>query len=201
MFEVTQSLLSSWLYMFNAYDTDAAEQEFIRSLNREPKEPSDAMWCGLEFERAVYLEASGASREPDLMWEPGIHKVAKHLVGAQVQLKLKRSTEIDGIPVTCVGVLDALKAGVIYDVKFSTRSLGSIDAVGKYMESPQHPMYFFLCPEAYEFQYLLSDGQDLYIEKYRPEETDPIDGVIYEFFQYLKFTDLMEVYKDKWKLK
>ncbi len=70
----------------------------------------------------------------------------------------------------CYGVLDYLKCGVIYDTKYSKTY-----KVNKYLDSPQHPMYFVLAPEAYEFQYKICDGEWIYTEIYRPGEVEPIE--------------------------
>ena len=70
---------------------------------------------------------------------------------------------------TCLlytSILDALKAGTIYDVKYLNKSMGSAELAWKYLESAQHPAYFYIVPEAHEFKYLVSDGKDLYIEQY-----------------------------------
>ena len=179
---ITQSLLASWQYMFDCpegYEEEAREA-FERTLCRLPQEPTEAIRNGIDFENAVYAVAAGDQAQdlPILQthpeWESGVRKIASALLGAPVQVRLSRELEVAGWHLLCYGVLDAVKAGVIYDVKFSNRPLGSIEAAGKYLDSPQHPMYFYLCPEAYAFHYLLSDGDDVYAETYSMNSTSGI---------------------------
>ena len=96
------------------------------------------------------------------------------------------------------GVLDALQAGIISDVKFKNKSFGSLDLAGEYFDSPQHPFYFFMVPEARLFRYLVSDGTDLYIEQYTPDETPDAGELIAEFVDFLNVSGHMETYKKYW---
>lgn len=200
---ITQSLLSSWQYMYDCWSgsEDDAAEEFVKALNRIPKEPTPAMQNGIAFENEVYAAASGKVREPHDKWEHGIQKIAPLIKGAPVQIRLQRPMEIDGWNLLCYGVLDALQAGVITDVKFSSKSLGSVEAAGKYMDSAQHPMYFYICPEAYMFRYLLSDGEDLYVEQYRREESRDITEIIRQFLRSVDSMGLSDLYLEKWKAK
>lgn len=198
---ITQSLVAAWAYMFDCREgceTDA-EQEFLRVLRREPGETTEAMQNGIAFENAVYAEAAGMMRRPDGRWEHGIHAVAKRIRGAQVQVRTSRSLVVDNTDYLVYGVLDALKAGVIYDVKFSSKSLSGYDAYGKYLNSPQHPFYLYLVPEAREFQYLLSDGDDLYIERYLRKDVRSAESVIAEFIKSIRDMGLLGVYQERWK--
>jgi hypothetical protein len=99
------------------------------------------------------------------------------------------------------GILDALKDGTIYDVKFLNKSLGSTEVYGKYLQSAQHPFYFYLVPEAEEFSYLISDGQDLYIETYRPEICRTAAEIIEEFISSITASGHLDLYKEKWLAK
>ena len=96
-------------------------------------------------------------------------------------------------------ILDALRAGVISDVKFSNKSFGSADLAGKYLDSPQHPAYFFCVPEAYKFQYLVSDGTDLYVETYYPKDCRPFADIADEFLCSLEGDGLIDQYRENWK--
>ena len=79
--------------------------------------------------------------------------------------------------------------------------MGGAELAGKYLESPQPPMYFELVPNAYEFRYLVSDGTDLYIETYSREDTPPIEAEIENFLYWLDASDYMKIYKEKWLAK
>ena len=200
-FLITQSLVSSWAYMFDCMEgnEEAAEQEFIRVLRREPGEATDAMRNGIAFENAVYAEAAGAQWDTGGRWESGIKAVAAKIRGAQVQVKASRLLVIDGIEYLVYGILDALQAGIIFDVKFSSKSLSSFDAYGKYLSSPQHPFYFWLVPEALSFEYLLSDGSDVYVERYLREQTKTAAEIIAEFIRSITDMGLLPLYQEHWK--
>lgn len=200
---VTQTLLSSWAYVYNCWDglEDDAMADFMRILNREPVAPTDAMREGIDFENEVYKAAAGMARQPHAKWEDGIQAVATILRGAQTQVKAQRDINVHGMDFLIYGILDGLKAGVIYDVKKKSKSFGSLELAGGYFDSAQHPAYFYIVPEAYEFQYLVSDGQDLYIEKYRPEACRPISEIIEEFIVSIEAMGLLPLYKQKWAAK
>lgn len=52
-FLITQSLLSSWEYLYKAWDKKAAQQDFMRVLHREKTRPNQAMLDGIQFENMV----------------------------------------------------------------------------------------------------------------------------------------------------
>lgn len=197
---ITQSLLSAWGYMFDCHEDceEDAKTDFLSALDRQKKEPTQAMLNGLAFENEVYAQAHGLSRFPHEKWEPGIRKVAEIVGAAPVQVRAMREIEVCGMTFLVYGILDALRAGVIYDVKFRNKSLGSEDIYGKYLSSPQHPAYFYIVPEATEFRYLVSDGEELYQEVYARENTRFIGDIIAEFISSLESMDLLERYKQNW---
>lgn len=219
---MTQSLLSSWLYTFNAPEEygEEAMNDFLSTLNREPHETNEAMQNGIDFENLVTAILNGAPTAvqhdkvwgKDIIneklvpvqehkWYTGASKVAKILKGARLQVKAMRYTAVSGTPLLLYGILDGLKAGIIYDIKFLNKGMGGAELAGKYLESPQHPMYFEIVPAAYEFQYLVSDGTDLYIETYSRQETPPIDKEIDNFLNWLHVTGFEPIYKEKWLTK
>lgn len=200
---ITQSLVSSWAYMFDCMEgnEEEAEQEFLSALRREPREATDAMRNGIDFENAVYAEAAGARWDTGGRWENGIKAVATRIRGAQVQVRASRPLTVDGTEYLVYGILDALRAGTIFDVKFSSKSLSGFDAYGKYLNSPQHPFYFHLVPEALDFKYLLSDGADIYVETYLREQTRAAEDVISEFIRSITDMGLLSLYQEKWVAK
>jgi hypothetical protein len=200
---ITQSIISSWSYMHDCFDgcEDDAREDFLNALNRVKKEPSQAMLNGLAFEDEVYRCAAGAPRKRHQNWEPGIQMVAKIIRGAPVQVRVSRELSVCGMTFLVYGILDALKDGTIYDVKFLNKSLGSTEVYGKYLQSAQHPFYFYLVPEAEEFSYLISDGQDLYIETYRPEICRTAAEIIEEFISSITASGHLDLYKEKWLAK
>ena len=77
--------------------------------------------------------------------------------------------------------MDVLKAGIIYDIKRSDTY-----EVGKYIDSPQHPMYMACVSQAKEFVYLISDGKEVYQERYTRDDIEPITEIIKDFFAFLR---------------
>ncbi len=200
---ITQSLVSAWAYMFDCKEgqEEAAREEFERTLRREKGETSEAMQAGIDFEDAVYAEAAGVERVAATPWEPGVKTLANIIRGAQVQVKLSRPITVDGEEYLVYGILDALLAGTIFDVKFTTArgGLGGRDFYGKYLNSPQHPFYFYLAPEALDFKYLVSDGEEVYIETYRPNECRSAEAVIREFIRSITELGYLGAYRQYWR--
>lgn len=218
---ITQSLISSWNYMMTCREEcqEEAYSDFLDTLNRVRKESTPAMQNGIDFENLVYSIANGTFQPRKVptgksaramgdtvtfetteypKWYEGANAVATQIKGAQTQVKAYRELTIGETTLLVYGIMDALKAGVIYDVKFSNKSFGSADLAGKYLDSPQHPAYFYLTPEAREFRYLVSDGTDLYTETYRPENCRPFPEIASEFIGSLETLKLLETYKEKW---
>lgn len=217
---MTQSLLSAWGYALNASDgyEEDAMADFLAVLKRESRERTEAMQNGIDFEDMVYKISAGTF-SPE--WHPsgglnpkngeamgcyryprnyeGACKVAEIIKGAPVQIKTSRPLDAAGMNFLMYGILDALKAGTIYDVKFLNKSMGSVELAGKYLDSPQHPAYFYLIPTARKFQYLVSDGKDLYIETYEPDHTRPIGDIVEEFIHSLESMGLLDTYKKHWE--
>ena len=204
-YEITQSLLSSWNYAHTCSEAFAEEamNSFLLALRGEQEELSDDqrqnIQNGLDFESMVYARASGSPIAENPKWERGIETLSEILTGAQFQVRIHKPITVRGMNFVIHGVLDALKAGTIYDIKFKNKSFGSIDLPGNYFDSPQHPFYFYLVPEAHEFIYLVSDGQDIFLERYTPGETIDAASIIAEFMDFLNAKNLMDVYKSVWR--
>ena len=191
-YHLTQSLLQTWQRVYSAED---GYEELVSALKREAKPPTEAMLDGIEFENCVNNVLNGAYLPEDHKWYQGIIKTAERLVGSQQQVNLKKDIIVNGVCFELNGVLDFLRAGVIYDTKFSKHYY-----LGKYRDSPQCPMYFYLVPEAREFQYLSCDGQFVYKETYRPEDTEPIEYKIKQFMAFLDSAKLADLYTKNWNL-
>ena len=122
-------------------------------------------------------------------------QLADLLDGSQQQVTVKKDVIVDGVCFELYGVLDFLKRGVIYDTKFSKHYYPN-----KYLQSPQHPLYFRLVPEAYKFSYLSCDGEFIYTETYLPEDVTPIESLIHQFMVFLDKHNLVETYTSLWNL-
>lgn len=198
---ITQSLLASWNYTFSCYESsfDEAYSDFLDTLNRKKHEKTPSMQNGIDFENEVYKEAKGEIRSPHPKWESGIKAVAEIIKGAPVQIKAQREIQVSGYTLLVYGILDSLKAGTIYDVKFCNKSFHTAELAGKYIDSPQHPAYLYAVPEAQKFTYLVSDGTDLYTETYTRNNSKPFEDIAKSFIFFLETSGLMPIYKEKWK--
>lgn len=191
-FLLTQSLLSSWQYALKGGEWD----DFLSTLRREKKPQSRAMLDGIRFENMVHAVSKGAEIGPDQEWYRPVAEICEIVTQGQYQVKASRPLVVDGVEFVCYGILDFLKAGVIYDTKFSRTY-----RVGKYLDSPQHPMYFYLCPEVRRFEYIISDGNYVYREVYLPEDTEPIEKTVRQFMAWLDKTNLVGLYCQNWRSK
>ena len=200
MVHITKTLLESRRYCFSCYEgyEEEAYADFLKTLRREQTETTEAMLNGLAFEDRVYRFAEGKTVRSDAKWHTGAAALADIIRGAQIQVPISRPIEVDGNTYLLKGVLDALRAGVIYDVKFLNKSIGSADIYGKWLNCTQHPAYFYLVPEATEFQYLGSDGEDIYIETYQRDQSPDIHEIIHDFLEFLKSEGLTDVFMEKW---
>ena len=199
---MTHSLLASWLYAMkeDPYADATTERdpykEFLDVLNRVPTPTTEAMQNGIDFEELVTSIANGAEWQTDKenKWYDAAAKVAGIVRGGQFQYKAKKTVTVGGIEFLLYGRLDVLKAGTIYDIKFTK----NYDR-GKYYGSTQHPLYLKLIPEAREFTYLISNGTDVWTETYTPTETRSIFPVISDFTDWLVDHDLWKIYAEKWE--
>lgn len=200
MYLMTHSLLSSWLYAMKSspYEDLTSERDaygdFLKTLRREPTETTQAMQNGIDFENMVTDIVNGVEVDSDEKWYDAACKVAKIVIGGQLQYKAKKRITVSGVPILLYGRLDVLKAGEIIDIKFSSGY-----ERGKYFDSTQHPVYLELIPEAYQFTYLITNGSDVWKETYRREETHSMIPTIEYFLSYLKESGLWEEYAKHWE--
>ena len=198
---MTHSLLSSWLYTMreNPYEDMTTErdpmEEFLMVLRREPTPTTEAMQKGILFEDMVTAITRGAG-DPKDRWYGAASKVAAIVGGGLLQYRAKKVIEVGGMSIVLYGRLDCLKAGTVYDIKFS----GSYDR-GKFQSSTQHPTYLEIVPEAKDFVYLVSNGSEVWTETYRREDTPDIRPIISDVLDWLRAVDLMQVYQEKWVAK
>ena len=190
-FLITQSLLSDFAWIFKKEEGYA---DFLQTLRKEPKPQSKAMFAGIAFEDAVTAYAQDGALDDGHKHAACIREVGDACRGGQFQVRLSREIEVGGVQFLAYGVLDCLREGEIKDIKFSKTY-----AVGKYRDSPQHPMYFYLCPEARAFEYLVSDGEWVYRERYTPDITEPVYVLIKHFMAWLDKQNLVDEYARYWR--
>ena len=207
-YKITQSLLNSWNYAYSCHEEcfDSAIQSFLCALRCEQEvlseEQQEKIDNGKAFENMVYASASGLPCEINKKWERGISQIVDIVKGAQFQVRIHKPITVNGMRFEIHGVLDALRSGVIYDIKFKNTSFNSekCNPVGAHLYSPQHPFYFYLVPSAEKFIYVISDGDDIYLEQYLPEETVSAEKIISEFMRFLESSNLMDEYKTHWQI-
>lgn len=198
---MTHSLLSSWLYAIkeNPFEDAASERdplaEFMLTLRREPTPTNEAMQNGIDFENLVTDIVAGKG-DPGHRWYSAASKIAAIVGGGVLQYRARKEVCVGGLTLVLYGRLDVLRAGGIYDIKFSKGY-----ERGKYFDSTQHPTYLELVPEAEHFTYLVSNGTDVWQEKYRREETLSIYPIISDFLDWLTARDLLGLYQEKWLAK
>ena len=207
---MTHSLLSSWLYAMrdNPYSDAETErdpmEDFMLTLRREPTPQTDAIKAGIDFEHMVMNLCDGiptmrfeGGAEPvviaDCPWYDAAAKVADVVRGGSFQHRAKKEINVGGVKYLLYGRLDALKAGVIYDIKFSSHY-----ERGKFEASTQHPVYMELLPEARTFTYLVSNGRDVWRETYRRDETRSVYPIIADFAMWLEARELTDLYRKHW---
>ena len=191
-FRLTQSLISAYEWMFKKED---GYDEFIAALNREKKQPTVAMLDGIQYENVLNSVLDGAEITPDHEWYAPITEMAEELQGAQQQVTLFRDINVNGVDFLIHGVLDYLRAGEIWDCKFSKTY-----KLNKYLGSPQTAFYAYLVPEARRFTYIISDGTWVYRERYPKEIIEPIEPYIKNFMQFLDMHNLVNIYTEKWQV-
>lgn len=217
---ITHSLLSSWLYSIkedpfsDATTEDTSRDDFLRVLRREPTPTSEAMQNGIDFENLVTEIVNGGHSEMvmEVLQEPNSGEiieskkypkwfgaavqVARMIQGGKLQVVARETVQISRMEILLYGRLDVLKAGHIYDIKFSKGY-----ERGKYISSTQHPMYMELVPGAEDFTYLVSNGTDVWTETYRRDETPAIEPIIRDFLGWLEENGLMQIYLTHWGTK
>ena len=198
LFLITPSLLNSWGYIWTCREavreseddqisiedkrdlaSEKAMQEFLKTLRREPIPDNEYMQRGREYEDATYRGETRAS---------------PYVEGGQFQISGTKKVVVGGIGFLMYGRLDCLKGGVIYDIKRVSRY-----APQKYRRSYQHGFYLELFPNAYEFDYLVDDGNALHTETYFREQCVPTEKAIADFVRWLRAENLLDLYFEKWE--
>ena len=192
---ITKSLLDSWLW---AFKRDDGWDDFLSVLHREKKPPTQAMLDGTRFENVLNNVLNGETIPADHEWVSVIAEMSKELYGAQQQVTLFQDCEVNGQLFLLHGVLDYLRAGRIWDCKF-TKNYN----LNKYFweGTSQTAMYLALVPEARDFTYIISDGKYVYRERYPRDIVPPIEPTINNFMQCLKKHGLWETYVSLWRVK
>lgn len=197
MYKMTHSLLESWRRATDPDAEESASGDFLDTLERKKRQKTKAMQDGIDFENAVTRYINNEAPDSDKSGEEirAIAQFGNRLRGAQIQVREEKEIKACGREILLVGVADALKAGILSDIKRVQRY-----EYGKYQFSTQHPMYMELFPEALRFDYLIFDGKYCYMEQYRRGDFEPIQFTIKAFLEYLDGAELMDIYKKNWEV-
>lgn len=193
---ITKSLLDAWYW---SYKKEDGWDQFLSVLNREPLQPTKAMLDGTRFENVLNNVLNGTPITPDHEWYTVIVEMAMELSGSQQQVNLYADSGItyNGTPILLHGVLDYLKAGHIWDCKFSkTYHLNKYH----WSDTTQTGMYLALVPEAMDMTYIISDGKWVYRERYPRDIVPPIQTTVNQFLVFLEKQNLIEIFERKWML-
>lgn len=183
---ITPSLLNSWKYAISLENEYGNLEDFKKVISREQFESSEAIELGFKFEDFMIKN-----------YEP--------TKNGCYQVKLSKNITTNTGEYVLYGRLDCLKAGTIFDYKYT----GSYD-VGKFYGSYQTLIYFELCEEANEFEYLICNNYkegknleeiNLYKENYSREDIKniSISQEIDNFINWLKTNELYNLYCEKWE--
>ena len=191
---LSKTLLDAWLYSFKK---DDGYKDFLRTLNREKSPPTKAMLDGSRFESCVNGVLDGNPIDREHEWYKPVTQMAKYLKGSQQQVTLFREITVDGQDYLMHGVLDYLRAGIIFDCKYSKTY-----HLNKYLDAytSQTQVYLYLVPEARQMEYLISDGNYVYRERYPREIVPPLEPVIRNFVTFCENHGLYQVLLEKWRV-
>ena len=189
---LTQPLISSYEWIFKK---DDGYDDFLLTLNRQKKPPTEAMLDGQRYESVLNNYLLGAELPTNHEWYSPITEMAEELWGSQQQVSLFRDLELDGKKFLIHGVLDYLLAGEIFDCKYSKRY-----SLNKYLNSPQTSFYMYLVPEARRFTYLISDGKYVYRERYSRDIVEPIEPLVKNFIEFCNKQNLLKILEEHWSV-
>jgi hypothetical protein len=175
-FLITPSLYSAWRYWMDS--EDSGKEEILDTLNKVEKEKSPAMQAGIDFENAVRGVCNGGASEDFCVLD-----AADIVMGGLWQERISR--ELDGDLV--YGIADVIRRDFIFDIK----RVNQYD-IGKYEGSIQHLIYMYAA-NIPNFEYVISDGRDVYVEAYHWEarSLDILRGRILEMKNFLLSDDEM----------
>lgn len=169
---ITPSLYNAYTYYaktnFEIYGDKAEEieakalQDWLNTLNKVKTPTNEILQRGIDFENAVRAITDGYPAEHE-----NAADVAEIVKDGMWQVKLSKNVG----NYVLYGIADVIKRDTVYDIKRVT----SYDCP-KYEQSIQHLIYLE-CSGLENFEYLVSDGKNLYREYYH-KDTDNLDKLI-----------------------
>ena len=191
IYEITPSLLNSWLYMYNCYEGQEilAKESFLNALNRVKTPTTEAQQAGIDFEDKCYTGIVDAENE----------EIIKTIAGGTYQLSIKKIIKINDLNVLLYGRMDCVKGDTIYDIK---KSISNYYSANKYFHTAQQSIYLELLPKAKKMIYLFNDKYgNTHQEQYNREDVVPASSLICNFIDDLKLQNLYNLFLEKWEIK
>jgi hypothetical protein len=211
---ITTSLLNSYQYYINDEFKSPADSraDFLKTLSREKFEPTEAMQKGIDFENSIQrycvdefeptnriiIHLDNGEEEEINEWDD--YSTCVICCGRVVkdglwQQTCKKDLQVGDKEFLLYGRIDVLKRDTIYDIKFTSKY-----ELGKFLDSAQHLIYLY-CTGLPKFQYLISDGEDFWIEDYHNHANieNEIKSKISDFLGYLENDkEAKEMFETKW---
>jgi hypothetical protein len=148
-FLITPSLYTAWKYWKNS--EGSGKGEILDTLNKVKKAPSPAMQAGIDFENDIRRVCTGGASDDFCVMDAW--DIVK---GGMWQQRV--SKELNGDLV--YGIADVIRRNTIFDIK----RVNQYD-LGKYESSIQHLIYMYATGIP-NFDYVISDGKEVYVETY-----------------------------------
>lgn len=193
---ITPTLLNNWQYYldYKGNQQEKVKQSFVDCLNKVETIISNEMQRGKDYEELIRL-----CDEKDLYSykDSTINEITDYIKGGLWQELVSKVIEVDNKQILLFGYADVIKQNKIYDIKRVNQY-----KLGKFYKSSQHKIYM-LCTGILNFDYLVSDGREVFVESYSiasiQELENEIKNMIYEFFGWLKIAGFYESYTAHWK--
>lgn len=188
-YKVSASLVNSYIYLRDNPSEKGFNEFRDRLQNIYPD--NKFLQRGLDFEEEVFDGKHG--------------KLSELVKDLDKQVFAGKTIELDDVLVRISGKLDVVDWDKkrIYDIKRVSKVSNT-----KYDTSVQHLFYFYIMPGMEDFYYLVVAGNDVLKEKVlyykRPPEKELEEKVFYiieEFFDFLKYENLWELYTQNNKYK
>lgn len=155
---LTPTLLNSFQY-YKGYEGDHEPliyEDFLRTLAREPSEPTEAMMKGIEFEHKIYQVTTKAGPSDEKV----VNELAEVVDSGMWQQSVKKELSHNNMDLLLYGRTDVIKQDYVYDIKFTKNY-----AFPKFLDSAQHLVYLY-CSQLPKFSYLISNGTEWWREDY-----------------------------------
>lgn len=194
-FYITPTLLNAWLYYIHSREEseDVAKKSFLNCLEKIKQEPTSQMKRGIEFENSIRAFDENNEQCEDIT----AREICNIIKGGLWQEKIYKTINVDGIEILLYGIADIIKQNKIYDIKRVSKY-----QLPKYYRSSQHKIYLY-CTDLPFFDYLISDGKDVYIESYSCSNINILEHelktLIRSFLNWLKLNNYYDIYTKNWE--